>query len=85
MGIDDRGEKFELSPDPLLAVVCPVMEKIPFEETKNISAVKEILSNEDIFGVNLYEAGLGETVENYFREMNAGIGAIRKTLEKYCN
>ena len=85
MGIDDRGEKFELSPDPLLAVVCPVMEKIPFKETKNISAVKEILSNEDIFGVNLYETGLGETVENYFREMNAGIGAIRKTLEKYCN
>lgn len=84
MGIDDRGENFTLSPDPLLSVVCPVMERIPLGETEEISGVKEILSNENIFGVNLYEVGLGERVEGYFREMNAGAGAIRKTLEKYC-
>jgi fructuronate reductase len=40
--------------------------------------------NETIFGVNLCEAGLGEQVEQYFKEMNKGIGAVRRTLEKYC-
>lgn len=84
MGVDDKGEKFELSPDPLLGEVCPIMEKIPFGETEHIEGVKEILSNETIFGVNLYEVGLGECVESYFKEMNAGAGAIRSTLQKYC-
>lgn len=84
MGKDDSGEAFELSPDPLLGELCPVMAGIPLGETEQIGAVKEILSNEEIFGVDLYEAGVGELVEAYFREMNAGAGAVRKTLEKYC-
>lgn len=85
MGINDKGEKFDLSPDPLLGELCPVMEQIPLGETEHIEAVREILSNEQIFGVNLYEAGMGGLVEAYFKEMNAGAGAIRKTLEKYCS
>lgn len=84
MGVNDAGEKFELSSDPMLDMLCPVMAKITLGETGDISCVREILSNEKIFGVNLYEAGLGELTEQYFKEMNAGAGAIRKTLEKYC-
>ena len=84
MGIDDKGERFEQSPDPMLNTLCPIMEQIPFGETEQIGAVKEILSNPAIFGVDLYEAGIGERVEEYFKEMNAGAGAIRCTLEKYC-
>ena len=43
----------------------------------------EILSNEKIFGVNLYKARLGEKIEKYFKEMLVGNGAVRKTLKKY--
>ncbi len=84
MGVNDKGEKFALSPDPLLGELCPVMEKIPLGEQEHLAGIKEILSNESIFGVNLYDAGLGERVEAYFKEMNAGVGAVRRTLQKYC-
>lgn len=45
--------------------------------------LKPILSNANIFGVNLYEAGLGERVEGYFTELVSEKGAVRKTLKKY--
>ncbi|MBO5524750.1 MAG: mannitol dehydrogenase family protein [Roseburia sp.] len=84
MGIDDAGEQLELSPDPMLTELCPVMAEISLGQTENLEGIQKILANPSIFGVNLYEAGLGELTENYFREMNAGIGAVRRTLEKYC-
>lgn len=82
MGINDQGEKFELSSDPLLSVLCPVMERVEFGSSQ-VSAIKEILSNQSIFGVDLYASSLGEKTEKYFIEMNAGVGAIRETLKKY--
>lgn len=84
MGIDDAGERFERSPDPLLGELCPVMEAIPLGEQEEVSGIRGILSNASIFGVNLYEVGIGDRVEGYFKEMNAGVGAVRRTLEKYC-
>lgn len=45
--------------------------------------LKNILSNANIFGSNLYEAGIGEKIEEMFVEEIAGVGAVRKTLEKY--
>ena len=74
MGIDDKGRAFQLSPDPLLDTVCPYVKE---------GNVRPILEKEEIFGVDLYEAGLGDTVEGYFKEMMAGPGAVRRTLEKY--
>ena len=47
------------------------------------AALKPVLENKDIFGVNLYEVGLAETVIKYFTELIAGPGAIRATLKKY--
>ncbi|AOY77967.1 mannitol dehydrogenase family protein [Clostridium formicaceticum] len=84
MGIDDNGNKMELSPDPLLQELTPYVASItlgdkgPFHE-----ALKPILSNPAIFGINLYEAGLGEVVENYFEELVTSEGAVRETLKKY--
>ena len=42
-----------------------------------------ILSNENIFGIDLYKVGIGRQVEEYFEELVAGKGAIRRTLVKY--
>ena len=44
--------------------------------------LKPILSNANIFGTDLYAAGVGEKVEEIFREELAGPGAIRETLKK---
>jgi fructuronate reductase len=34
-------------------------------------------------GLDLYQVGLGEKIEGYFKEMIAGEGAVRKTLNKH--
>lgn len=84
MGVDDKGSKFELSADPLLETVCPVVAGFKLGEEADVeAALKPVLENAAIFGVNLYEVGLAELVCRYFREMIAGPGAVRATLEKY--
>ncbi len=84
MAVDDNGNKFELSPDPLLETVCPVVEGILLGEDVDAETVlRPILQNKAIFGVDLYEVGMAELVCGYFKEMIAGIGAVRETLKKY--
>jgi len=84
MGINDQGEAFELSSDPLLATVCPVVEGIQLGDDIDAEAVlRPILTNKAIFGVDLYEVGMVEPVCRYFKEMIARPGAVRATLQKY--
>ena len=84
MGVNDDGETFEISEDPMHATICPIVAEIKLgEETDIEEIVRPILSNRNIFGVDLYEVGLSDIVINYFREMLAGPGAIRETLKKY--
>ncbi|NLD59331.1 MAG: mannitol dehydrogenase family protein [Clostridiales bacterium] len=84
MGVDDNGNAFALSDDPMLDRMKDALSGIrlgdrgPFEDK-----LRPIFSNSRIFGVDLYEAGLGELVERYFSELVAGPGAVRKTLQKY--
>lgn len=81
LGIDDNGTTFEISPDPLADTLKSILKDVKFGDTT--SNVKEILSNKTIFGIDLYETGLGSRIEKMFYEMLAGKGAVRKTLEKY--
>ena len=87
MGMDDNGNSFELSPDPLLETVCPCVADIRLDGSMDAetaeSRVEELLKNDKIFGVNLYEVGMAKTVCQYFAEMLSGPGAVRHTLEKY--
>ncbi len=84
MAVDDNGNKFELSPDPLLDTVCPYVADIRLGENVDVEAkLKPVLENAKIFGVNLYEAGLDTLVCQYFSELIAGTGAVRAVLKKY--
>ena len=84
MGINDKGEKFELSPDPMLPTLCAVMEQVKLGESFDAEKIlKPVLSDEKIFGVDLYKAGLADDVIKYFTEMNAGPGAVEAVLKKY--
>lgn len=83
MGINDKGEKFELSPDPMLPTLCAVMEQVKLGESFDAEKIlKPVLSDEKIFGVDLYKAGLADDVIKYFTEMNAGPGAVEAVLKK---
>jgi len=83
MAVDDKGEQFELSPDPLLETLSPQMAKIKLGDTKVEDTLKPILEDARIFGVNLLEVGMADRVCQYFRELIIGPGAVRRTLQKY--
>lgn len=84
MGVDDQGRPFTLSPDPMLETVCPYVSNIRLGDDKDAAKVlSPILENAAIFGVNLYEVDMADTVCGYFKEMISSTGAVRQTLEKY--
>lgn len=84
MAVDDMGNTFELSPDPMLDTVCPYVADVKLGEVCGVEKrLKPILENKKIFGVNLYGVGMAELVCNYFKELTEGSGAVRKVLEKY--
>lgn len=84
MAVDDNGNTFELSSDPLLDTVCPYVANFKLGEDADVNAVlKPVLENEKIFGVNLYEVGMADKVCGYFKELISGTGAVRATLKKY--
>lgn len=84
MGMDDDGAPFEQSPDPRLDEVKKYVADVGLGGQMDVHEVlKPILSDQTIFAVDLYEAGLGEKVEGMFTELIAGKGAVRETLKKY--
>jgi len=52
-------------------------------EDQDYSCLKALYSRKDIFGLDLYEAGLGERIEGMVKELFAGPGAVRRVLHKY--
>ncbi len=85
LAVDDEGNNFELSPDPLNAELTKQLENIKVGKPESLSReiIRPILSNKNIFGVDLYEVGLGNKIEKMFREMLNGNGAVREALKKY--
>jgi fructuronate reductase len=83
-GINDAGEAFEPSPDPMLAELQQIVAPLEVREgEQDFSCLKNLYSRADVFGVDLYEIGLGEKIEGMVAELYAGPGAVRKTLHKY--
>ena len=86
MAVDDQGNPFTLSPDPLLNEICSYVAEIRLGETTEVSEIlKPVLSDRRIFGVDLYEVGLADKVCGYFEEMIAGKGAVYATLRMALN
>ena len=81
IAVDDNGERFELSPDPMLPVLREQLSGLVFGEPESLTdQLRPILSNPELFGMDLYEAGIGVKIEEMIREMLAGPGAVRRTL-----
>jgi fructuronate reductase len=71
--IDDNGNAFELSPDPLLDECRKYVE--------NPCDIDKLLSRKDIFGVDLFEAGLSDKVKEYYSKLTMGKGSVRNVLK----
>lgn len=83
MGIDDKGDAFEPSSDPLLSYA---QEKLKGVKLGDESAdIGDILSNEKIFGVDLVAIGMSDLVMDYFLQMIKAPGAVREVLHRTVN
>ena len=83
-GVDDEGNAFTPSSDPLLAELQAIVAPLEVREgAQDMGCLKALYSRRDVFGVDLYEAGLGERIEGMAAELFAGPGAVRRTLHKY--
>jgi fructuronate reductase len=81
MGVDDEGNEMILSSDPMIDTLKKTMNKIKMGDAS--ADLNDILSNEDIFGVDLYEIGLGNRIESMFISMIKEPGAVRTTIDEY--
>lgn len=83
MALNDNGEAFTLSPDPLLEEVLPIANQLSLEEEQDVASIIEpLLKNEKIFGLDLTETVLSDKVVAYVTALTNGKGAIRKTLHE---
>lgn len=84
MAVDDKGQPFTPSPDPLLETAGAYVRDYELSDApKDLSRLDKLLSNEKVFGVDLTAVGIAETVKNYFAELSGGVGAVEATLKKY--
>lgn len=84
MGVDDEGNTFECSSDPMLATVQPLLKDVKLGDKGPFDKILEpILANTLIWGVDLYKVGLADKVVAYFTELVEGKHAVRNTLVKY--
>ena len=83
-GIDDAGKPFTPSPDPLLEELQSIVSPLEIgREYQDFGCLRKLFSRKDVFGLDLYEAGLGKQIEGMVKELYAGKGAVRATLHQY--
>ena len=84
LAVDDAGNAYELAPDPMNEEIQEQLKDIVVGRPETFTnQLKPILSNERMFFIDLYQAGVGEKIETMFREMIAGPGSVKATVHKY--
>ena len=84
LAVDDEGKEYELAPDPMNEEIQEQLSDIVIGKPETLKdQLKPILSNERLFFTDLYKDGVGEKIEDMFREMIAGTGAVQATIHKY--
>lgn len=83
MAVDDKGNAFTPSPDPLLDDLMPLFADVKLGGDCDVrTLITPILKRADIFGVDLTQSVLGEKVISLYTEMIEKPGAVAELLEK---
>ena len=86
LAIDDNGNAFEVSADPLKDDLQAKLAGIEFGKPETVTdQLDGILSNASIFGTDLTKTVLADKIKAYFKAEIAGVGAVRKTLHEAVN
>ena len=84
LGVDDAGQAFTCSDDPLLETLQKELSTVVWNDPASLKGqLKGILSNASIFGSDLIALGLSDKIEGMFKELLGGKGAVRAVLHKY--
>jgi len=84
MGVDDNCNSYTLAPDPMAEKINGLLSDIRIGDTNTYKGqLRSILSDEEMFAADLYEAGIADKIEKMFCEMIADTGAVRESLERY--
>ncbi len=84
MALDDKGNAFTPSSDPLLEAASAYVKDFTLSAApKDLTCLDPLLSNEKVFGVDLTAIGMADLVKKYFTELSSGVGAVESTLKKY--
>ena len=81
LGLDDRLNPFEISPDPRLAELQSALAGIQIGESVPEGALNPILSDPALFPIDLSASPLGKKIARIFSEMCASVGAIRAAIQ----
>lgn len=83
LAVDDNGNPFEISPDPMAGLFQNELETcgISYKMEGSVSGkLGKILSNENVFGIDINSTGLTPVIEKYLNNLIKEDGAVRKTL-----
>ena len=84
LGIDDDGNKMELSSDPLMEELQKELSNVKFGEPQSVFGnIDGLLRNKSLFAADLVECGLKEKIESMLSDMLKGEGAVLSTITKY--
>ncbi|MFH1511901.1 MAG: mannitol dehydrogenase family protein [Bacillota bacterium] len=81
--VGDDGRGFTPSPDPNLEDLQKLVAGYELGKPFDTNRLRPLFQNPEICGMNLYGVNLGKKAEAYFTEMNAGVGAIRRTIGRH--
>jgi fructuronate reductase len=84
LAIDDAGQSFTAADDPLLDTLQETLAGIVWNDPASYSGqLGKLLANDVIFGLDLSKTTLAPRIEEMFKSLLAGPGAVRKTLHEY--
>lgn len=84
LAVDDKGNAFELSGDPMMEDLQAQLKGIDAANPQSYSGqLKPLLANTALFSLDLTACGISEKVETMFVEMLGAPGSVYETLKKY--
>ena len=84
MGTDDQGMPYPLAPDPLAEQLHEALSSLSLGNPDSLrDQLRPYLSNTQLFGIDLYTAGVGSKIEDMLRSMLEGPGACRSTVHRW--
>ncbi|NLK45131.1 MAG: mannitol dehydrogenase family protein [Treponema sp.] len=86
LGVDSKGQKFEISSDPMLKEMQENLKQVKIGDKSTAKDVlKPILANETLFGTDLTKTILASKIASIFEDLIADDSAVENVLKKYLN